>query len=87
MPLQWNHKIFEVQKEGFDELALEIFQFQSQHCPVYKAYMEALSIHPSSIQSILQIPFLPISFFKSHTVQTTSFTPQAIFESSGTTGY
>ena len=32
------------------------------------------------------IPFLPISFFKSHEVKTGDFTPELIFRSSGTTG-
>ncbi len=32
------------------------------------------------------IPALPISFFKTHTVTSTDFTPERIFESSGTTG-
>lgn len=36
--------------------------------------------------SIGEIPFLPIRFFKSHDVKTTSFEPDIIFESSGTTG-
>lgn len=31
------------------------------------------------------IPFLPISFFKSHTVSSGTFEPQQVFESSGTT--
>jgi phenylacetate-coenzyme A ligase PaaK-like adenylate-forming protein len=38
------------------------------------------------VDSIEKIPFLPISFFKTHQVKTTDFTPQIIFESSGTTG-
>jgi len=33
-----------------------------------------------------QIPFLPVSFFKSDSVITGNFTPEIIFESSGTTG-
>lgn len=32
------------------------------------------------------VPFLPISFFKTHEVKTTSFEPELKFESSGTTG-
>jgi hypothetical protein len=35
--------------------------------------------------SLNVIPFLPISFFKSHTVITGSFEPRLVFESSGTT--
>jgi hypothetical protein len=45
-----------------------------------------LQINPEEINSIEKIPFLPISFFKSHHVITTKFEPEIIFESSGTTG-
>ncbi len=86
MSEQWNHKIFGVEKDGFEALALEIFMFQSEYCVVYKDYLRALKINIPNIKSIEQIPFLPGRFFKSHSVQTTSFEPVTIFESSGTTG-
>lgn len=86
MPNQWNHKVFGVTKDHFEALALEIFRFQSQHCPVYAAYLQALKVNPADVSSLAQIPFLPVRFFKSHAVQTTLFEPAAIFESSGTTG-
>jgi hypothetical protein len=38
------------------------------------------------VNDILKIPFLPISFFKTHLLQTGSFIPEVVFESSGTTG-
>lgn len=41
---------------------------------------------PENINSIETIPFLPISFFKTHEVTNTAFEPEIIFESSGTTG-
>ncbi len=41
---------------------------------------------PDSVDSIEKIPYLPISFFKTHKVTTTVFEPEIIFESSGTTG-
>lgn len=53
---------------------------------MYGKYISALGIDPATISAIKHIPFLPISFFKSHTVSTTTFEPQIIFESSGTTG-
>jgi hypothetical protein len=37
------------------------------------------------VSTILAIPFLPIQFYKTHTVKTTPFEPEVIFESSGTT--
>ena len=83
---QWNHKVFGIKADGFETLALEVFGFQSVYNPVYKAYIEAMRVNPASVSSLKQIPFLPIRFFKSHTVQTTSFEPEAVFESSGTTG-
>ncbi len=86
MPGQWDHKIFGVKEDNFGTLALEIFNFQYENNPVYKDYLQALGIKPQVVQNIEQIPFLPISFFKSHQVKTTSFEPGIIFESSGTTG-
>lgn len=83
---EWNDKIFAVNDSQFEALALSVFQFQYQHNPVYRLYVDELNVDPGSIQSIRQIPFLPVGFFKTHEVKTTAFQPQAIFESSGTSG-
>jgi phenylacetate-coenzyme A ligase PaaK-like adenylate-forming protein len=86
MTCEWHDKIFSVSEAGFQALALEIFHFQYQNNRVYRAFTEALMINPSVINSIEKIPFLPISFFKSHEIKTGEFYPKMIFESSGTTG-
>jgi phenylacetate-coenzyme A ligase PaaK-like adenylate-forming protein len=86
MPEQWNDKVFGVSEEHFEALALRVFRFQYKENPLYKAYTDALQVDPVDVDRLDKIPFLPIGFFKSHSVQTTSFEPQAIFESSGTTG-
>jgi hypothetical protein len=83
---QWNHKIFGVKEDGFEALALEIFRFQSVYCVVYKDFLQALKVNPDEINKVEQIPFLPVRLFKSHEVTTTLFEPQAVFESSGTSG-
>jgi hypothetical protein len=67
-------------------MALEIFFFQYRNNEVYKKYIDALRIIPETIDSIEKIPYLPITFFKTHPVSTTTFEPEIIFESSGTTG-
>jgi hypothetical protein len=41
--------------------------------------------NPASDTILTTLPYLPISFFKSHSVCTTLFEPQQVFESSGTT--
>jgi hypothetical protein len=86
MQEQWNHKIFGIQKVGFENLALEVFRFQYKNNGVYRAYVQALAINPELISSIEQIPFLPVQFFKTHEIKTTEFDPEIVFESSGTTG-
>lgn len=70
----------------FNVLALEIFQFQCANCKVYSQYVKALHINPDLITHYSQIPFLPISFFKSHEVVCVSNETSTIFESSKTTG-
>jgi len=72
--------------ERFNETALQVFNYQAQHNPVYRQFIEGLKIDPSSITSYSQIPFLPIEFFKSHTILSTDAPVEVTFTSSGTTG-
>ena len=67
-------------------MALKIFYFQAQFNPVYKEYLQHLKVKPSSVQKVDDIPFLPIEFFKSHTVYCSEAPAQMTFTSSGTTG-
>lgn len=83
---EWGNKIFGIKKEVFTPTALEIFRFQYDNNPVYRLYTDTLGIRPGNVQEIRDIPFLPVSFFKTHPVKTTDFTPEVVFESSGTTG-
>ena len=78
-------KIFTVEQADFEQLALEVFQFQYNNNAIYQQYVNALSIVGPAIRSIKSIPFLPIQFFKTQEIKTTAFEPQAVFESSGTT--
>ena len=86
MQCQWKDKVLAVNGSTFEKLALELFRFQYENNGVYKQYTDALQVDPGVVQTIAQIPFLPIRFFKSHRIQTTSFEPATVFESSGTTG-
>ena len=68
-----------------EALAIQLFQYQYRYNEVYGKWCNLLQINPSDIVKIHQIPFLPISFLKTHTVITGQFTPELIFTSSGTT--
>jgi hypothetical protein len=85
MICEYEDKVFSVDKDGFESLALEIFNFQYLHNPIYQQYAKTVGRVGAQVNAITDIPFLPVSFFKSHTVSTAGFEPQAVFESSGTT--
>ena len=79
--------IFNISTEQeFQSLALDVFKFQFENNRIYRSFCDLLYIHPSDITQIEDIPFLPIQFFKSHEVLSSSDSVQMIFESSGTTG-
>lgn len=78
------NKVFNTAYYNFDETALELFHYQYKNNIVYKQFTDSTGIKPEEVASLEQIPFLPIQFFKSHTIVTTEFEPAVIFESSGT---
>jgi len=86
MKSEWNDKIFNINDQTREKVALEVFRYQYEQTPVYQAYVNALRIDPVSVKAIGQIPFLPIRFFKTHEVKAGAFEPELLFESSGTTG-
>ncbi len=63
---------------------LAIFKIQYAANGVYRRYCEAMNVVPSEITQLHQIPFLPVSFFKSHEVKCQDTAPEYIFYSSGT---
>jgi phenylacetate-coenzyme A ligase PaaK-like adenylate-forming protein len=80
-----NYFIFS-SNEPFSEKAIKIFQVQYRHNEVYKRFADTLNCKPHLVNTIEEIPFLPISFFKTHKISTTDFSPERVFKSSGTTG-
>jgi len=64
--------------------AIAIFQFQYEHNQIYRKYVNSLGLDPKRIQSIKEIPFLPIELYKFHAIKTTEFTAEKIYKSSGT---
>jgi len=72
--------------QQFNDVALEIFRYQYEHNSLYRLFADSLGINAAQVSSYDRIPFLPVSFFKTHKVVTGSFTEEAVFESSGTTG-
>jgi hypothetical protein len=85
MDSEIDHKVFTLAKEDFNEVAIQLFKKQYQENSVYQQYVNALQVDVNSVVQYKQIPFLPISFFKTHRVACNNFEPEVVFESSGTT--
>jgi hypothetical protein len=78
-------RIFSIRTEQeFNRCALEVYQFQKAHVPVYKTFLELIN-RPKPTH-YLEIPHLPIAFFKTHRIIAENKEVQQVFKSSGTTG-
>lgn len=73
-------------EEAFRRQALEVFRYQSMHIPAYKDYLKAIRVDPEKVQQWEDVPYLPVSFFKTHDIIEKNATADLIFSSSGTTG-
>ncbi|MDE1205463.1 acyl transferase [Tenacibaculum larymnensis] len=79
--------IFNIQStEDFNKTALQVFKHQFKNNRVYRSFCDLIYVHPSDVHTIEQIPFLPIQFFKTREVLSSTGEIQETFTSSGTTG-
>lgn len=79
------NNIFNTLIENFQLEALNVFKYQHHHVPIYKKWIASIGKSEKELKSIKEFPFLPISFFKTHSVISNEKEPTIIFESSGTT--
>lgn len=79
--------IFNIKSQTeFEAMALQVFQHQFKNNKVYRSFCDLLYKHPSDVKTINDIPFLPIQFFKSHSILSSQKVTKSTFTSSGTTG-
>lgn len=71
--------------DEFERTSLEVFRYQYDHINVYREFCEHLGRSKEKVNSLTEIPFLPIEFFKSHALSDSS-EYEKVFLSSGTTG-
>lgn len=84
---KYTEQIFDIKTENeFIELCLTAFKYQYKNNEIYKQYCNFLKIKPEKVNNTSEIPFLPISFFKTHKIITKSKNFDIIFTSSSTTG-
>ncbi|MEZ5197074.1 MAG: acyltransferase [Bacteroidales bacterium] len=81
------NEIFTIRTHSeFNVLALKIFRYQYLNNPIYQQYVDFHVKDIASVSSYLEIPFLPIEFFKTHKVYSENHPIKKIFTSSGTSG-
>src|SRR5690606_12490594 len=78
--------IFSIKNEQeFTDIALKVVKFQFENTRVYRSFCDLLYIHCSDVKSLEHITFLPIQFFKTHQIISTTDASETTFTSSGTT--
>lgn len=77
-------ELWDLTPERFLKISQQLYEFQSKNNPVYKRWIELSKQTEPLLEQVNQIPFLPISFFKTQDVYIGS-KPTTLFESSGTT--
>jgi hypothetical protein len=70
----------------FDATAMEVFDYQYENNPLYRRYCQLIGKEKGVVNSIKEIPCLPISLFKSREVKTEVWDAEKVFLSSGTGG-
>jgi len=80
----FQNKIFDIDNDAtFNELCLIAFHYQYENIEIYRKFVDSIQVDPKSIEHYSEIPFLPISFFKTHHL--IAGKSQTVFKSSGTT--
>lgn len=78
-------QIFSINDEiTFNKVALDVFRYQYDSIPIYRSFVNQLN--KKNPVHYTEIPFLPISFFKTHKICKENIREEALFLSSGTTG-
>lgn len=83
----FSERLTNLDEKHFEDLALEIFHFQSIENEIFSTYLKARKVELSAVNSLQMIPFLPIQFFKNFSVISGNLSDYSSFySSSGTTG-
>lgn len=82
-----NNLIRSYSNSEFEKTAIEIFKYQAKNTLVYKEYLNHIQCPIKEVHKLEQIPFLPISFFKTHQIIHQAKQSQLTFLSSGTTDF
>ncbi len=72
--------------DNFEHLALNLFRQQYKTVEVYRKFIEIIGVKPNEVKKLIDIPFLPIGFFKNYEIKNGNYNAELTFLSSSTTG-
>ena len=73
-------------RKEFHKIAMKVYRYQYEQNLVYREFCDLIQKTPTEVRSLDQVPFLPIEFFKSKNILSSTAEIQTTFTSSGTTG-
>ena len=80
------NKFFEIKnKEDFNNFAIRTFIFQYRNNLVYKKYCDLIGYNLDRVNTVKDIPYLPVVFFKKNKIKSFKGKSKLFFCSSGTT--
>ncbi len=80
------NRIKKLKTSEFDQLALDLYLYQYDNNSLYRKFCDTLKGEGFRPKDIYEIPFLPVSFFKSNSIVSGDLTPTTFYKSSSTTG-
>lgn len=85
LPDNFKSRLLSIRSDlDFNALALEVFNYQYKHCLPYQKYCNLLNFDSSVLNS--PFPFLPVEFFRSHSIIDQNSKIEKVFSSSNTGG-
>ena len=78
--------LHDLDDKNFWEVALQVFRYQAANNLIYAEYLDLLRIDAAEVSCRTEIPYLPISLFKTRDVRTGHWSAVRTFTSSGTSG-
>jgi len=84
--MQLEDRIFTINDHNeFERTALDVFSYQYDRISIYREFSDYLGKSKEKVNSLTEIPFLPIEFFRSNIIRDKAEFDK-VFLSSGTTG-
>ena len=79
------HELYKINESNFNIKALALFNYQYSNNPAYANYANLVKKTPKNVTSITDIPYLPVTFYKTEKIITGNLPANRCFYSSGTT--